>query len=535
MPWMPCPFCGRKIEFTPEERDLLIECAQCEGRFTPAGGPSPATPSTYAAPQPPENRQTRVPYQMHSEEPQSRQLRGTALVATLAIVGSVVGVLALIFSLNAPKDEQEPKGAAQHASRLEPSPAQPVRQHVVTPADVQPPDHDASPPKKVPVEDQEPRPPRPKLPIPVPRLEPAPSDQPLPKLPDLGPGNGSPVPVAGKLLREIVPGYETREINGFTMLLSTLAVKEGKNDDGRPFKALVTEFDGLVNVLPPKTLKLLRRVLVWIEWDNVDRANPNTLAKYYGGTIWTLNGSEHPLKTNAIEVLSLKNLTTEKNLSVERSRLVLLHELGHAVHHLALPRGFQNPGVIFAYNQAMDRRLYDRVQTARGGVARAYAARNSAEYFAELTCAYLDRCSYFPFDREELKEHDPTGYRLMEGVWGKPGQKVAEAKEHDNAAEDASIEEDHNVISLYMPANVPAGRKMKILKWWPPVSAYSDDSVGRLYQVTVSFRVLAPTSGGDNRLETKQTNVYFFVVDHRVLKSEINPGDYKSVTICRPM
>jgi hypothetical protein len=36
------------------------------------------------------------------------------------------------------------------------------------------------------------------------------------------------------------------------------------------------------------------------------------LAKYYGGTIWRLNGSEDPLKSNAIEVLSLKNLATEK-------------------------------------------------------------------------------------------------------------------------------------------------------------------------------------------------------------------------------
>jgi hypothetical protein len=77
------------------------------------------------------------------------------------------------------------------------------------------------------------------------------------------------------------------------------------------------------------------------------------------------------------------------------------------------------PGML----QAMDRRLYDRVQTARGGVARAYAATNSAEYFAELTCAYLDRCDCQPFTRAELKEHDPTGYRLMESVWRKAVSK----------------------------------------------------------------------------------------------------------------
>lgn len=225
-----------------------------------------------------------------------------------------------------------------------------------------------------------------------------------------------PTPVPGTLLREVVVGYETRKLNGFTMLLSTQAIREGEKQRGKPFQALVSEFDGLVQVLPASTLKPLQQVLIWIEWDNIDPSNPRVLAKYYGGRIWRLDGSAHPLKSNAIEVLSLKRLAHQKSLSVERPELVLLHELAHAVHHVVLD--FENPHVIFAYNQAMDRRLYDRVQTEHGGVAKAYAATNEAEYFAELTCAYLDRCHYYPFTREDLRDHDPTGYRLMEAVWG---------------------------------------------------------------------------------------------------------------------
>ena len=76
----------------------------------------------------------------------------------------------------------------------------------------------------------------------------------------------------------------------------------------------------------------------------------------------------------------------------------------------------------------MDRRLYDQVQTDRGGLERAYAATNPAEYFAELTCAYLDRCHYFPFTREDLKDHDPTGYRLMETVWKNAGKQRQEPR-----------------------------------------------------------------------------------------------------------
>lgn len=225
-----------------------------------------------------------------------------------------------------------------------------------------------------------------------------------------------PIAVFGTLLKEMVPGYETRRYRGFKFLLSTQVVKESHKEKGKPIQALQAEFDGLVRVLPANALKHLRSILIWIEWDNLDRRNPNVLAKYYANRIWLLDGSAHPLKSNAVEVLSLKKLSQEQAAAREKSRLVLLHELAHAVHRLAL--GFNNVDVTFAYNQAMDRRLYDKVKDVFGREVRAYAATNAAEYFAELSCAYLDHCIFFPFTRADLREHDPTGYRLMQKVWG---------------------------------------------------------------------------------------------------------------------
>ena len=51
MPSVACPFCGRKIEFGLHELELVIECAKCEGRFTPSGGPvrPPSSTSSPAA------------------------------------------------------------------------------------------------------------------------------------------------------------------------------------------------------------------------------------------------------------------------------------------------------------------------------------------------------------------------------------------------------------------------------------------------------------------------------------------------------
>lgn len=240
--------------------------------------------------------------------------------------------------------------------------------------------------------------------------------------------NEPPAPIPGKLMRELVPGYETRQIHGFTVLLSTQAVKEGKKDNGRPFRALQIEFDGLAEVLSPAALKILRKVPIWIEWDNRDRPTFGTfgqrpaLAKYYGGNIWTPTAAES-MKADSVELLSLKTLSAEKNSAIQRTRLVLLHELAHAVHYLLV--GYDNSGVQFAYKLAMERRLYDDVMTSWGRKEKAYAATNEREYFAELTCAYLDCCNYFPFDRDELREHDQAGYKMMEQVWGKARKPAA--------------------------------------------------------------------------------------------------------------
>jgi len=230
-----------------------------------------------------------------------------------------------------------------------------------------------------------------------------------------------PAPVPGKQLRDLVLGYETRLIQGFTVLVSTQAITEGKKDNGRPFRCLATEFDGLTEVLPPRALKVLRKVRIWVEWDNMDRRNPRMLAKYYGGHIWAIDPTDHVLKSNSVTILSLKKLTEEKSYGIHRARLVLLHELSHAVHDLIV--GEDDKTVAFAYKQAMERRLYDNVLTDYGGRERAYAATNRFEYFAELSCAYLDRCYYYPFTRDDLAEYDQAGYRVMQAVWGRPARR----------------------------------------------------------------------------------------------------------------
>jgi hypothetical protein len=39
MPTTSCPTCGRRFPFDMDEMHAVLECAACNQRFTPAGGP----------------------------------------------------------------------------------------------------------------------------------------------------------------------------------------------------------------------------------------------------------------------------------------------------------------------------------------------------------------------------------------------------------------------------------------------------------------------------------------------------------------
>jgi hypothetical protein len=104
---------------------------------------------------------------------------------------------------------------------------------------------------------------------------------------------------------------------------------------------------------------------------------------------------------------------------------VLIHELSHAYHNKFLPEGYDNPEIEACYQAAMKEGLYDcvRVHGTQGPEARAYACQDAMEYFAELSTAFLgglDDTEYnkwYPFNRKQLKEHDPRAYELLKRVW----------------------------------------------------------------------------------------------------------------------
>jgi len=226
---------------------------------------------------------------------------------------------------------------------------------------------------------------------------------------------------------EPVPGYLYREILGFKLLINKEVFEENEKstDNRKPLEVLELELGMLAHELPPRAVKVLREdVGFWVEWDKVIQVGANSpqagraVACYHPGDNkrhrYLFRSMEAKVKSNAVEIVTLKFLTAEHQ--GEEHRSVLLHEITHAVHHHLFD--YDNPHIIAAYQNAMSKGLY----------AGQYASADQKEYFAELSCAYFGHLHYEPHNREELKQYDPVGYQMMEKVWGAPAAIAAEVK-----------------------------------------------------------------------------------------------------------
>ncbi len=236
----------------------------------------------------------------------------------------------------------------------------------------------------------------------------------------LGPEEPDPQFKSDRPKKEASPGYFQRSPLGFQMAVSRLAYEESDAAFGRPLKMIDDELARLSDVLPDAAVKALKAVPVWVEWDHTIPQNVHTYGVYYGrGREWDLfTEGVDPRKSGCVCLLSLKTAYRLRREGQQKN--VLLHEFAHVYHDRAL--GLDNAFVENPYEQARARRLYIDVKHDDGTTRPAYATRNAREYFAELTCAYLDRVDYYPHNRAELRVYDSVGYEMMTRVWGTPEQ-----------------------------------------------------------------------------------------------------------------
>ena len=169
---------------------------------------------------------------------------------------------------------------------------------------------------------------------------------------------------------------------------------------------------------------------------------------FHPGSKWLKRNGMRPDKCGGVEWYDAKHYLSDCDLWGAGG--LMLHELSHAWHCLHIEDGYDNEDIINVYKAAMDEGLYDcvRVHGKQGPTCKAYACQDQMEYFAELSVAFLgteidedrEHNKWYPFNRRQLREHDPRAYAMLCRMWG----VTTDSDEQSNSGAHAPSAADRN-------------------------------------------------------------------------------------------
>jgi dipeptidyl-peptidase-4 len=203
-----------------------------------------------------------------------------------------------------------------------------------------------------------------------------------------------------------------REIEGWTVHVDPQLLAGEHQEQGElALKMLANHLQRIAILMPEKQLAALRKLEIWIEHGHPELAP----MQYHPSEDWLAGRGYDPRLAKKVHIPRAADLTSRGQML--KHPAVILHELAHAYHDQVL--GFEDPGILAAYEQAMAAGKYEKVLLFTGDTVKHYGATNHKEYFAEATEAYFYHNDFYPFVRAELRQHDPVAYAEMERVWGK--------------------------------------------------------------------------------------------------------------------
>ncbi|MEZ6140675.1 MAG: DPP IV N-terminal domain-containing protein [Zavarzinella sp.] len=209
--------------------------------------------------------------------------------------------------------------------------------------------------------------------------------------------------------------YEVRKIRGWTVHINRLLLATEPRLTARALELMEKQLEEIIQVVPKDAVKKLQTVPLYF---NPPYPGKQAGAEYHPGADWLRKNGRDPIMAKAVEFSNVQNFEAETN----RMKNFVLHELAHAYHDQMLPMGFKNQEVQAAYIRAKESGSYDNVERHFGNgkpntKEKAYAMTTPMEYFAESTEAYFSKNDFFPFNREELKKHDPAMFELLGKLW----------------------------------------------------------------------------------------------------------------------
>ena len=217
-------------------------------------------------------------------------------------------------------------------------------------------------------------------------------------------------------LNSAAASFQTNSIEGWRVLVNERLLADDKAATEKALKLLRGQLLEIVRVVPAPAVAKLRKVTLWFS-PEYPAAKPR--AEYHPGADWLRDNGRDPAMVKGVEFTDVRNFEVE----TKRMPNFTLHELAHAYHDRVLSRGFDNAEIKAAYERAKASKSYDKVERWFGNGRpntreRAYAMTNPMEYFAESTEAFFSRNDFFPFTRDELKQHDPEMEKLLSKFWG---------------------------------------------------------------------------------------------------------------------
>jgi hypothetical protein len=218
------------------------------------------------------------------------------------------------------------------------------------------------------------------------------------------------------LLSSKTATHRTNFIEGWRVLINERLLTEDKAATEKALELLGVQLREIVRVAPASAVEKLREVPLWF---SPEYPGVKPRAEYHPGAGWLRDNGRDPMMAKGVEFTDVRNFEAE----TKRMPNFTLHELAHAYHDRVLPKGFGNPDIKAAFERAKASQSYDKVERWLGNgrpntKEKAYAMTSPMEYFAETTEAFFSRNDFFPFTRDELKQHDPEMEKLLAAIWG---------------------------------------------------------------------------------------------------------------------
>ncbi len=211
--------------------------------------------------------------------------------------------------------------------------------------------------------------------------------------------------------------YREMPCEGWTLHISKDLESAEPAETAKAIELLQRQLQEVIRVVPEPAVQELRKVQLWLSPEYV---NIQPRAEYHPSVDWLRANHRNTAMEKGIEFTNIRIFEAE----TRRMPNFALHELAHAYHDRVLKDGFGNNKINETYQRARAGGRYDQVEQrfgdGRSSIVKAYAMQTPQEYFAEASEAFFSINDFFPFSRDQLREHDPAMFELLAELWGVP-------------------------------------------------------------------------------------------------------------------